>query len=74
MKGREEVTMDGETRITWALRPSYDTHRVRAQRVTAGISEQTERLRARVVSATVELASASSHPRLAKTQHVPTAP
>ncbi len=64
MRGREELTMDGKTRITWVLRPSQNTQRTRSQRVTTGISSRREALRAKLIAATVELAADASNPRL----------
>jgi len=68
MRGREELTMDGKTRITWVLRPSPNTQRTRPQRVTAGIGERREALRAKLIAATVELAAESSSPSLRRTR------
>ncbi len=68
MKGREELTMDGKTRITWVLRPSHDAPRTRSQRVTAGIGEPREALRAKLIAATVELAADGSNPRLGRSR------
>lgn len=69
MEGREELTMDGKTRITWVLGPSRDVPRTRPQRVTTGISERPEILRAKLIAATVELAAEASNPRLDRTRH-----
>ena len=71
MRGREGLTMDGDTRITWVLRPSQDAPRTRPQPVTVGISERREVLRAKLIAATVELAAEASHPRLDRTRHAP---
>ncbi len=68
MRGREELTMDGRTRITWVLRPSQNTQRTRLQRVKAGVSESREALRAKLIAAAVELAAEASHPRLTKSR------
>ena len=68
MRGREEVTMDGKTRITWVLRPSHDVRRTRLQRATTGTGERVESLRAKLIAATVELAAEGSNPRLGKTR------
>jgi len=73
MKGSEELTMDGRTRITWVLRPSHDALRARPQRVTAGISGRREALRPRLIAAAVELAAEGSHPRLMKSRNARTA-
>ncbi len=64
MRGREELTMDGKTRITWVLGPSREALPTRPRRVTAGISDRRETLRAKLIAATVELAAEGSHPRL----------
>ncbi len=68
MRGREELTMDGKTRITWVLRPSHDAGRTRPQRATTGTGEQAETLRAKLIAATAELAAEGSNPRLGKTR------
>jgi len=70
MKGREELTMDGKTRITWVLRASHDAPRTRPQRVTTGINERREALPTKLIAATVELAADASNPRLNKMRHV----
>ncbi len=69
MKGREELTLDGKTRITWVLRPSYDAPRTRPQRVTAGVGERREALRAKLIAAAVEVFANASNPRLSQTRH-----
>ena len=74
MRGREELTMDGKTRITWVLRPSHEALPTRPQRVTAGISDRHEALRAKLIAATVELAANGSNPRLRQSRDPRTAP
>ncbi len=74
MRGREEVTMDGKPRITWVLGPSQDAPRTRPQRLTTGIGARRETLRAKLIAATVEVATDASHPRLDTTRHVRIAP
>ncbi len=69
MEGREEITMDGRTRITWVIGPSRNARRTRPQRVTASVNERAEALRDKLIAATVELASVGSHPRLVGTRH-----
>ncbi len=64
MRGREELTMDGKTRITWVLRPSQNTQRTRPQRLATGIGERREALRAKLIAATVEVFADASSPRL----------
>ena len=68
MRGREEVTMDGKPRITWVLGPTQDAPRTRSQRVTAGIGEPREALRAKLIAATVEFAADGSNPRLGQSR------
>jgi len=68
MKGREEVTMDGRARFKWVLTPSHDTEPTCPQRVSAGASEQTGTLHARLVAATVETLAEGSNPRLVDTR------
>ncbi len=70
MRGREELTMDGKTRVTWVLRPSQNTQRTRPQRVTTGVGERRDALRAKLIAATVELAANGSNPRLPRTRYV----
>ena len=70
MRGREELTMDGRTRITWLLGPSQDAPRTRPHRVTTGFSERREALRAKLIAAAVELAGDGSNPRLEQTLYV----
>ena len=72
MRGREELTMDGKTRITWVLRAPHDALPPRPQRVAAGIGNRREVLRAKLIAAAVELAGESSNPRLCRTLHAPT--
>ncbi len=73
MRGREELTMDGKTRITWVLRPSQNTQRTRPQRVTTGVNERREALRAKLIAATVEVFADGSNPRLWQTRDASTA-
>ena len=73
MRGREELTMDGKTRITWVLRPCHDGLATRSQRVTAGTGERREVPRAKLIAAAVELAGGGSNPRLRRTLYLPTA-
>ena len=71
MRGRAEVTMDGKTRITWVLKPSQNTQRIRARRLTVGTPEPSETLQAKLIAATVEFAAEGSSPRLTKTLYAP---
>jgi hypothetical protein len=68
LRGREEVIMDGKTRITWVLGPPRDARIAPLQRVGVGIGGCAEALRARLIAATVELAVEGSHPRLIKSR------
>ncbi len=68
MRGREELTMDGNTRITWVLRPSREAPRNRPQPATTGIGERREALRAKLLAATVEVAANASNPRLTQSR------
>jgi len=70
MEGREEVTMEGQTRIKRGFRPSLEARRTRPQRVSAGASHQTGVLRARLIAASVELVANGSDPRLIKTRDI----
>ncbi len=64
MEGREELTMEGETRLKRALRPPHDAAHSFPRRVAAGPGDQTGTLRARLIAATVEIVAEASHPRL----------
>ena len=68
MEGREEVTMDGKTRITWVLRLPQNPRSTRSQRVTADVSEQAGASCGTLLSAAAEPACAASGPRLAETR------
>jgi hypothetical protein len=68
-----EGTMDGKTAIKRAVAPSHDPRRSRPRGVGAGSSEQAETLRARLITATVELVAEGSDPRLVRTRHTPQA-
>jgi hypothetical protein len=74
MKGREALTMDGKTRVTWVLRPSQNTRRTRPQRVPGGIPEHTDALRAKLIAATVEVATEVSNPRLGQSRYAQMVP
>jgi hypothetical protein len=73
MEGSEAGIMDDKTQIRWTLGSSHDTQRPRSQHPIAGVSERTETLRARLITAIVEALAHGSNPRLGRTRYVRTA-
>jgi hypothetical protein len=73
MEGSSAGIMDGKTQIRWTLGSSHDTQRPSPQRIATGAREQAETLRARLITATVEVLAQGSNPRLVKTGHTRTA-
>ena len=69
MEGHEANTMDGDTRIKLVLGSSEDGLRSRSRRASAGVGEQDDSLRARLIAASVETIAAGSGPRLVGTRH-----
>ena len=68
MRGREELTMDGKTRINWVLTPSHGAGQTRSQRLTTGTSDRRDALRAKLITAAVELAAGGGNPRLVQSR------
>jgi hypothetical protein len=73
VKGREVLTMDDRTQVKWVLGPSHSARRARAERVTVRISEPAESLRAKLITAAIDVAAEGSHPRLTESRHTRTA-
>jgi len=67
MEGSNAKTMDGTTRVARAAGPSAHTH-TGSRCESASRGERTETLRARLITATVEVVAGASAPRLVKTQ------
>ncbi len=74
MRGCEALTTDDRTRITWVLGAPRDARKAPIHRAATGIEEGSEALRSRLITATVELASEGSNPRLMKSRNAPIAP
>jgi hypothetical protein len=70
MKGREELTMDGNTRVTWVLGPSRDPRQTRPQRIAAGIRERNETVHGSALAVMDKPVAEGSNPRLVGTRHV----
>lgn len=73
MEGREQVSIDGGTRVEWVPGPSGDAQRIGSQRVSSGIGEDFETLRAGLIAATVEVLAEGSDRRLGESRPAPTA-
>ena len=70
MRGREVVTMDGNTQVTWVLRAPQNAPRTRLQPATAGTGDRNEPLRAKLIAATVQVAANASNPRLPQSRNM----
>lgn len=69
MEGREEVTMDDETQIKWAVGRSQNARRTGLNGRTASVCERPESLHATLIAGTVATAVRGSDPGLGGTRH-----
>jgi len=71
VEGHEEVTMDGKTPSKRPLGHPREAQQAGPERVAAGVCDQAETLRRRLIAATIEVIAAGSDPRLSESRYSP---